>query len=98
MSNVLFVATTGFDHGIYKFGRKGDSAVMPESTANDLQRAGLGTIKAKPKMANKMLPDSLGNAGGQDAQSSSVRPGPASQETTSKPSAPGRLSLPPRAK
>jgi hypothetical protein len=94
MNKVLFVAKDGFTHGTYNFNKPGDSAVVPEHIALEWQQNNLGTVKAKPRMANKMLPDSLGNVDGSAARLSSVRPGPASTQTTSKPSGSGTLTLP----
>ena|SRR6187402_3890047 len=94
MSNVLFKCKVDFTHGAYSFPRAGASAVVPEHIAKEWQDKGLGIIQAKPRMANKMLPDSLGNAGGPDASSASSRQGPASTSTTSNQSGSGRLSLP----
>lgn len=98
MNKVLFVANDGFSHGGYNFARPGDQAVIPEHIAESLQAAGLGKIKAKPRMMNKMLPDSLGNVAGPVVSSQSSPVAPASPQTMSNPSAPGKLSLPPRAK
>jgi hypothetical protein len=94
MNNVLFVAKDGFTHGAYNFNKPGDSAVVPEHIALEWQKNNLGTVKAKPRMSNKMLPDSLGNVGGQDARSVASQAGPASAQTTSKPSGSGTLTLP----
>lgn len=96
MNNVLFVAKDGFTHGAYNFNKPGDTAVVPEHLAEQWQQNNLGTVKAKPKMANKMLPDSLGNAVGSDAPLSQSHLARASTQTTSNQSAPGRLSLPKR--
>jgi hypothetical protein len=94
MNNVLFVANDGFEHGSYKFNKPGDQAVMPEHVAQELQAAGLGVIKTKPRMANKMLPDSLGNADGAGASSASSRQAPLSTSTTLNQSGSGKtLSL-----
>ena len=89
MNNVLFVANDGFSHGSYNFGKPGDQAVMPEHIAASLVAGGLGTIKAKPRMVNKMLPDSLGNAGGSDAQSSASQAAQVPTSTTSNQSGSG---------
>jgi hypothetical protein len=95
MNNVLFVANDGFSHGSYNFAKPGDQAVIPEHVATQLQAAGLGKIKAKPRMMNKMQQDSLqGNAGGAGASSASSQAAPASTSTTSNPSGSGKLSLP----
>lgn len=94
MNNVLFQCAIDFTHGPYHFERKGSSAVVPEHLAKEWQNKNLGTIKAKPKMANKMLPDSLGNAGGSDAQSAASPVGRALPTQTSTQSGSGKLSLP----
>lgn len=94
MNNVLFVANGRFIHGDYKFDKQGEQQVIPDYVAKPLAEAGLGVIKAKPKMANKMLPDSLGNAGGPVASSQSSQAAQASTSTTSNQSGSGRLSLP----
>lgn len=96
MNNVLFVAKDGFTHGAYNFNKPGDSAVVPEHLAKEWQQNNLGTVKAKPRMVNKMLPDSLGNVDGPGAQSVASPAAPASPQTTSKPSGSGTLSLPKR--
>lgn len=98
MNNVLFVARDGFTHGQYSFNKPGDTAVVPEHLAKEWQQNNLGTVKAKPKMANKMLPDSLGNVDGQDARSVASQVAPRLAQTTSNQSGSGKLHLPPRTK
>jgi hypothetical protein len=83
MNSVLFTASDGFTHGEYHFQRKGDAQIVPEHIAESLQAAGLGTIKPKPRMMNKMLPDStVGNVGGPGASSASSQVAPPSTSTT----------------
>lgn len=97
MDKVLFVANTRLIHGEYMFARAGDQAVIPENVAKQLVDANLGTIKAKPKMANKMLPDSTqGNADGSVASSQSSQAAPPSPPTTPNSSGTGKQGIPKR--